>query len=89
MKIRVLGSEAACGVSSTNGSNFTVSTAVRVVNSGTTARLVSIETGDASPTLIGTFTLGGGQSEIIQKDSTHEVFAAHAEVLGVGVAITG
>ena len=53
MKIKVLGSEAACGTSSTNGSNFSTSTHVRVVNSG----------------------------------STDEVFAAHAEVLGVGIAV--
>ena len=44
MKIKVLGSEAACGTSSGNGSNFSSSTHVRVVNSGTTNRLVSIET---------------------------------------------
>jgi hypothetical protein len=49
--------------------------------------LVSVETAAAS--LIGTFTLGGGKSEVIQKDPTDEVFTANVEVLGVGVAITG
>ena len=44
MKIKVLGTEAACGTSTTNGSNFGSSTAVRLVNSGTTDRLVSVET---------------------------------------------
>ena len=86
MKIKVLGSEAACGVSSTNGSNFSLSTAVRLVNSGTTDRLVSGETTAAS--LIGTFTIKSGGVEVVQKDPTDEIFAAHAEVLGVGVAIT-
>ena len=85
MKIKVLGSEAACGTSSGNGSNFSSSTHVRVVNSGITNRLVSIETSEAA--LIGTFTLGGGASEIIVKDPSDEVFAAHAEVLGVGIAV--
>ena len=85
MKIKVLGSEAACGVSSTNGSNFGNSTAVRLCNSGTTDRLVSVETSAA--VLIGTFTLGGGASEIIVKDPSDEVFAANAEVLGVGIAV--
>ena len=85
MKIKVLGSEAACGTSSTNGSNFSSSTHVRVVNSGTTNRLVSVETSAA--VLIGTFTLGGGSSEIIVKDPSDEVFAANAEVLGVGIAV--
>lgn len=86
MKIKVLGSEAACGTSSTNGSNFSLSTAVRLVNSGTTDRLVSVETSAAS--LIGTFTIKSGGVEVVQKDPTDEIFAAHAEVLGVGVAIT-
>ena len=85
MKIKVLGSEAACGTSSTNGSNFSSSTHVRVVNSGTTNRLVSVETSAA--VLIGTFTLGGCASEIIVKDPSDEVFAANAEVLGVGIAV--
>lgn len=85
MKIKVLGSEAACGTSSTNGSNFSTSTHVRVVNSGSTVRLVSIETSAAA--LIGTFSLGGGATEIIVKDPTDEVFAANAEVLGVGIAV--
>ena len=85
MKIKVLGSEAACGTSSTNGSNFNTSTHVRVVNSGSTVRLVSIETSAAA--LIGTFSLGAGATEIIVKDPTDEVFAAHAEVRGVGIAV--
>ena len=38
MKIKVLGSEAACGTSSTNGSNFSSSTHVLVGKSGTTNR---------------------------------------------------
>ena len=87
MRIHVLGSGAACGTSSGNGSNFGLSTAVRLVNSGTTDRLVSIETSGNS--LIGTFTLKAGGVEIVQKDASNEIFAAHAEVLGVGVAITG
>ncbi len=86
MKIKVLGSEAACGTSSTNGANFSLSTAVRLVNSGSTDRLVSVET--AAAALIGTFTIKAGGVEVVQKDPTDEIFAAHAEVLGVGVAIT-
>ena len=77
MKLNVLGTEAACGTSSTNGSNF----------GSSTARLVSVETSGAS--LIGTFTLGAGGTEIISKNASDEVFAAHAEVLGVGVGIIG
>ena len=86
MKTKVLGTEAACGTSTTNGSNFGSSTVVRLYNSGTTARLVSVET--SANSLIGTFTRAGGKTEFVEKDASDEIFAAHAEVLGVGVAIT-
>jgi hypothetical protein len=86
MKIKVLGTEAACGTSTTNGSNFGSSTAVRLVNSGTTDRLISVET--SANVLIGTFTLKASVSEIVEKDASDEIFAANAEVLGVGVAQT-
>ena len=87
MKIKLLGSEAACATSTTNGSNFGLTSAVRVHNSGATARLVTVET--AANVTIGTFTLGVGSSEVVNKNPTDEVFAAHAEILGVGVAQIG
>lgn len=84
MKTKVLGSEAACGTSSGNGSNFGGATVVRLYNSGTTARVISTE--DSDNNLIGTFTLAGGRTEFVGKNQSDEIFAAHAEVLGVGVA---
>ena len=63
MKIKVLGTEAACGTSTTNGSNFGSSTAVRLVNTGATDRLVSVE--NSSNSLIGTFTLKANTSEAV------------------------
>ena len=87
MKIKVLGTEAACGTSTSNGSNFGSSTAVRLVNTGATDRLVSVE--NSSNSLIGTFTLKANTSEVVSKDASDEVFASHAEVLGVGVALIG
>lgn len=87
MKIKLLSSEAACGTSTTNGSNFGLSSAVRVHNSGASARVVTVET--AANITIGTFTLGVGSSEVVNKNPKDEVYAAHAEVLGVGVAQIG
>ena len=84
MKLKLQGSEAAAGTSSTNGSNVGLATVVRVHNSGTTQRLVSLETSGAA--LIGTFTISGGASEILEKNPTEEVFAAEAEIKLVGVA---
>ena len=86
MKIKVLGTEAACGTSTTNGSNFGSSTAVRLVNSGTTDRLISVET--SGNVLIGTFTLKASETEVVEKDASDEIFAVNAEVKGVGVAQT-
>ena len=86
MKLKLQGSEAAAGTSSTNGSNVGLATVVRVHNSGTTQRLVSLETEAASPVLIGTFTISGGASEILEKNPTDEVFAADIEIKLVAVA---
>ena len=84
MKLKLKGSEAAAGVSSTNGSNVGTASLVRVHNSGTTQRIVSLETSAAA--LIGTFTISGGATDFLDKDPTDEIFAAHAEVLLVKVA---
>ena len=84
MKLKLKGSEAAAGTSSTNGSNVGLTTLVRVHNAGTTHRLVSLETSAAA--LIGTFTISGGATEMLDKTSTDEIFAAHADVLLVGIA---
>ena len=84
MKLKLKGSEAAAGTSSTNGSNVGSATLVRVHNAGTTERLVSLETSAAA--LIGTFTITGGATELLDKEPLDEVFAANAEVKLVGLA---
>ena len=85
MKLKLKGTEAAVeGTSSTNGGNVGLATLVRVQNAGDTARLVSLET--AANVLKGTFTIGANATELLDKDPTDEVFAAHAEVLLVGIA---
>jgi hypothetical protein len=86
MKTKVLGSEAACGTSSGNGSNFGSATVVRLYNSNAAAQLVSIE--DSSNSLIGTFTLPSEKTEFVEKNSSDEIFAASSDVKAVGVAIT-
>jgi hypothetical protein len=84
MKLKLKGSEAAAGTSTTNGSNVGLASLVRVHNSGTTQRLVTLET--SGNVTIGTFTISGGATEFLDKDPTDEIFAAHAEVLLVKVA---
>ena len=84
MKLKLKGSEVAAGISSTNGSNVGLAELVQVHNAGDTARLVSLETSAAA--LIGTFTIFPNATELMDKTPTDEVFAAHAEVLLVGIA---
>ena len=79
MKIKIKTTEAAAGTGSGTASNVSSATCVRAVNSGTTARLVTVEL--AGGTDIGTFTMPGGTVEYIEKDPTDQIFAAHAEIL--------
>ena len=78
MKLKLKGSEAAAGTSSTNGSNIGLTTLVRVHNAGGTARLVSLETSAAA--LIGTFTIAGNTTEYLDKNATDEIWAAHTDI---------
>ena len=78
MKLKLKGSEVAAGTSSTNGSNVGTATLVQVHNAGGTARLVSLETSAAA--LIGTFTIAPNATEMLDKTSTDEIFAAHDDV---------
>ena len=79
MKIKIKTTEAAAGTGSGTASNVSSATCVRAVNSGTTARLVTVEL--AGGTDIGTFTMPGGTVEYIEKDPTDKIFAAHEEIL--------
>ena len=81
--LKLLGSEAAMGTSTTNGSNFGEHRLVRVVNTGTTVRLVTLET--SGGVTIGTFSITGGQTTFVKKGKTDEIFAASAEVKGVAI----
>ena len=79
MIIKVKTTEAAAPTGSGTASNVSSATLVRAVNSGTTARLVTVEA--SGGTDYGTFTMPGGTIEYIEKDPTDKIFAAHAEIL--------
>jgi hypothetical protein len=84
---KVKGTEAAAPTSTGAGSNVGNATMVRCYNSGSTARLVTVQLADN--TAIGTFTLAAGAVEYVDKDNTDEIFAAHAEVLLTSVVVMG
>tara|TARA_Y100001951_G_scaffold75198_1_gene62151 strand:+ start:221 stop:493 length:273 start_codon:yes stop_codon:yes gene_type:complete len=79
--------EAAAPTSTGAGTNLNNATHVRVYNSGSSARLVTIQ--QADNTAIGTFTLAPLQVEYVDKNITDEVFAAHAEILLSSVIVMG
>ena len=79
MKIKIKTTEPAPPTGSGTASNVSSATLVRAVNSGTTARLVTVEA--SGGTDFGTFTMPGGTVEYIEKDPTDQIFAAHAEIL--------
>tara|TARA_B100000700_G_scaffold80617_1_gene90815 strand:+ start:131 stop:400 length:270 start_codon:yes stop_codon:yes gene_type:complete len=80
----VTGSEAACGVDAANASTFGSATVVRLVNTTSTARVVTVATA-VGGTTVGTFTLLGNTVEFVDKKPTQAIFAAHASVLGTSV----
>ena len=88
MKIKVLGTEAACGTNAAGASTFGTATVVRLVNTGTTVRLVSVIDSVGGSTTIGSFTMPGNTVEIVEKKSTEAIFAADATVLGAPVGYT-
>ena len=82
MSIRLLGSEAACGVNVGAASTFLDASDVRLVNSGTTVRLVTVA--NSADTTLSTLSLSGATTVILRKNPTDQIFAANAEILGVG-----
>ena len=87
MSIRLLGSEAACGVNVGAASTFLDASDVRLVNSGTTVRLITVA--NAADTTLSTLSLSGATTVILRKNPTDQIFAAHAEILGVGCVTEG
>ena len=76
------GTQVACGANTGAASTFGGSSAVRLFNSGTAVRLITLEKTDGTD--IGTISLNA-KAEISPSD---KIFAASAEVLGVAVGFS-
>ena len=85
--IKVIGTEQAAPTSSGAGTNLGNASMIRCYNSGGTDRLITIQLADN--TAIGTFTLKTKEVEYVDKDITHEIFAAHADILISSVVVMG
>ena len=87
MILKLKGSQSAAHTASGTATNMSKATCVRVFNSGSTVRLVTLE--ESGGTDIGTFSIAGGATEYLEKEPTDQIFAAHAEILLAAVALKG
>ena len=81
----IKGTQAACGTDAAGASLFGGASAVRLINTTSTARLITVIDSVGGSTTIGTFTMLGNSVEIVGKKSTEAIFAADASVLGAAV----
>ena len=83
----VLSAEIACPTTTGAATSFSEASAVRLVNTDSSAHLVTVvET--QSGTVQGSFTLPASAVETLEKKYTHCVFAANAGVKGAKVGFT-
>ena len=83
----ILGAEIACPTTTGTATSFTQASAVRLVNTDSSAHLVTVvET--QSGTVKGSFTLPASAVETLEKNYTHCVWAANAGVKGAKVGLT-
>ena len=83
----ILGAEAACPTTTGNATSFGEATAVRLVNTDSSAHLVTV-VATQSGTVTGSFTLPASAVEVLEKQYSHCVFAANAGVKGAKVGLT-
>jgi hypothetical protein len=84
--ITLQNTEAACGITSGAASTFGDASVVRLFNSGTAIRLVTLEKADGTD--IGTISIDAKEKLILRKRKTDKIFAASVEVLGVGIGFS-
>ncbi len=84
----IKGTQAACGTDAAGASLFGGASAVRLINTTSTARVITVIDSVGGSTTIGTFTMLGNSVEIVGKKSTEAIFAADATVLGAAVGFS-
>ena len=88
MLINVKTAQAACGTDAAGASTFSSATVVRLINTTSTARVVTVVDEVGGSTTIGSFTMLGNSVEFVEKKSTEAIYAADASVLGAKVGYT-
>ena len=82
MSLKLLGAQTACGTNVAGASTFGGAPNVRLFNSGSTIRLITVA--NAADATLATVSLAGGEVIVLKKSPSDQIFAAHAEILGVG-----
>jgi|TARA_B100000131_G_C17727260_1_gene455321 polyisoprenoid-binding protein YceI len=88
MLTNVKTAQAACGTDAAGASTFSSATVVRLINTTSTARVVTVVDEVGGSTTIGSFTMLGNSVEFVEKKSTEAIYAADASVLGAKVGYT-
>jgi hypothetical protein len=84
----LLGDEIALPVNTGTATSFSSATVVRLINTTGTAQVITVvET--QSGTGIGSFTMLGNTTELLEKNASYCVFASAATVKGTKVGFTG
>ena len=84
----LLGNEVALPTNTGTATSFSSATVVRLVNTTGTAQVINVvET--QSGTGIGSFTMLGNTTEMLEKNASYCVFASAATVKGTKVGFTG
>ena len=83
----IKGAEAASPTSTGAASTFGSATVVRLVNTATSAHLVTVVE-NQNGTVVGSFTMPAGSVEFLEKVSTYAIFAANAGVKGAAAGFT-
>ena len=79
--------EAALGTDDSGSSNVGLSEFVRLHNTAATGTEYLVTLEESGGDDIGTFSLDGSDTVIIQKEATDKLFAGNAAVLACGVAV--
>ena len=84
----LLGGEIALPINTGTATSFSAATVVRLVNTTGTAQVINVvET--QSGTGIGSFTMLGNTTELLEKTASYCVYASAATVKGAKVGFTG
>jgi hypothetical protein len=87
-RIKVLGVESALPTTVGTATSFSSATVVRLVNTSTSDDHLITVVETQGGAVIGSFTLMRSQSELLEKQSSHCIYATNAAILGSKVGFT-